>query len=62
MRTVMRSELTNIKMVAGNEKNYSTVIIDGIVKDWVGFGWVGDTEATDEDRAKFPQMVENDEN
>lgn len=59
MKTVKRSELTNIKMVAGNEKKYSTVIIEGIVKDWVGFGWVGEDKATDADRAKFPEMVEN---
>jgi hypothetical protein len=61
MNTVHRHELTNIKMVAGNEKKYSTVIIEGIVMDWVGFGWVGEAVATDEDRKKFPEMVENNE-
>lgn len=60
MKTVKRSELTHRKMVAGNEKKYTTVIIEGIVKDWVGIGWVGEDKATDEDRAKFPEMVEND--
>jgi hypothetical protein len=56
-KTVKRSELTNLKMVAGNEKRYSTVIIDGYVKDWVGFGWVTLDKATAADKKKFPTAV-----
>lgn len=34
------SELTTIAMVNGNEKKYSKVVIDGVLKEWVGIGWV----------------------
>lgn len=37
---VRRSDLTNIKMVAGNEKKYSKVIDDGQIIEWVGIGWI----------------------
>ena len=57
-KTVKRSELTTLKMVEGNEKKYSTVIIDGILKDWVGFGWVGEGKASIENKRKYPTMVE----
>lgn len=58
MTEVALSELTNMKMVAGNEKKYDTVVIGGIVKQWVGIGWVGEDEATDEDRDKYPVAVD----
>ena len=56
MKIVKRSELSTIKMVAGNEKKYQRVIHDGIVKNWVGFGWIVEGEATDTDYEKYPKV------
>lgn len=54
MKTVRASELSKFRMVAGNEKKYRFVIDDGIVKDWVGIGWVDVGKATKEDYEKYP--------
>jgi hypothetical protein len=56
MKTVKRSELSNMKMVAGNEKKYDAVIVDGVVKEWVGIGWI-ETDAKP-DPKKYPTAVE----
>ncbi len=58
MTPVLRSELTNLRMVAGNEKKYSRVVIDGALKEWVGIGWVRIRTASDRDKAVYPTMVE----
>lgn len=55
---VKRSELAPIKMVAGGEKKHSRVIDNGDVLEWVGFGWVNEGPATDEDRRTCPQVVD----
>ena len=34
-KTVKASELSKLRMAAGNEKKYDTVIHNGEVKDWV---------------------------
>jgi hypothetical protein len=57
MKTVRSSELQTIRMTAGNEKKYPTVIDDGVVKDWVAIGWIDMREATKEDYEKFPVVV-----
>ena len=41
------SELSTIKMVAGNEATYSKVIMNGVVKEWVGIGWIDTNEIPD---------------
>jgi len=56
MKTVKRFELSRVKMVAGNEKKYSRVILDGEVNNWVGFGWVSEGAATEADRKKYPTV------
>lgn len=56
--TVRRSDLSTIKMVAGLEDVYTRVIDDGVLKEWVGIGWVNVGPATDADRAKYPTVVE----
>ncbi len=58
MKKIKRSELSNLRMVAGNEKKYSIVIIDGILKEWVGIGWVGEGKASIEDKRKYPTAKE----
>ena len=40
MSTVSRGELTSHKMAAGNEAKYSKVVLNGILKEWVGIGWI----------------------
>ena len=53
-KTVKRSELSNMKMVAGNEKKFDAVIVDGHLKEWVGIGWIDCGEATPDHYKKFP--------
>lgn len=58
MKTVKSSELASFRMVAGNEKKYDKVIHEHRVKQWVGFGWVDEGPATDEDIAQYPIVVQ----
>ena len=58
MKTVRRSEISNIRMAAGNEKKYSMVILNGGLKEWVGIGWIPIRSATDDDRKKWPTVAE----
>lgn len=55
---VTRKELSNLRMVAGNEKKYGKVIIDGKLKEWIGFGWIELRDATASDRKRYPEVVE----
>lgn len=56
-KTVKASELSIIKMVGNNEKKYKAVIENGILKDWIGFGWIDIRTATKEDHQKFPIVI-----
>jgi hypothetical protein len=58
MKRVSIKKLSNIRMAAGNEKLYPTVIFDGIVHDWVAIGWIKIREATDKDYEKYPVAME----
>lgn len=53
-----RGELSNLRMVAGNERKYDKVIDDGELKEWVGFGWITLREAVEEDYEKYPEAGE----
>ena len=44
-------------MVNGNEKKYKIVIDNGIVKEWVGIGWIKIRKATKAD--KYPIVKRN---
>ena len=57
-KPIHRSELSNRRMVAGNEKKYDIIIIGGVVKKWVGIGWIDLNDATEEDYNKYPQVVD----
>ena len=59
MKTVKASDCDTMKMVAGNEKKFTTIIHNGHRKHWVGFGWVDEGEATDEDKKKFPTVLDD---
>lgn len=39
-KTVKRAKLSNIAMVGRNERSITKVILDGVVIEWVGFGWI----------------------
>lgn len=54
METVKRSELSIIKMTDGNENKYQTVIDNGVVKEWVGIGWIVVRNVEPSDYEKFP--------
>jgi len=56
MKIVSRAELSNMRMVSGNEKKYATVIDGGVVKDWVGIGWIDVRKATAKDKLSFPTV------
>jgi len=59
MKIVKANDLSKFKMVAGNEKRYSAVIDNGILKEWVAIGWVDLREATQKDYEKFPVVLRN---
>jgi len=37
---VLRSELSNLRMTTGNEKEYNRVVDGVLLKEWVGIGWI----------------------
>jgi len=57
MKTVNASELSNLKMTAGNEHLYSYIIDEGMLKHWVGIGWIEEGLASIKDQKKYPTIV-----
>lgn len=55
-KTVNVSKLTNRAMIAGGEKSITKVIDEGMLKEWVGIGWITARTATKTDRAKYPEV------
>lgn len=58
MNTVKRSQLTNKAMSNGGEE-VITKVIDysvppGVLKNWVGIGWVDERLPTEEDKQNYP--------
>jgi hypothetical protein len=43
-------------MVSGGEARFLEIILDGMVKHWVGFGWIDMREATKEDYLKIREV------
>lgn len=56
METISRSELSSLRMVAGNEKKYPMVILNDHLEEWVGIGWITIRLATDDDRKEYPTV------
>lgn len=52
------SEVSKIAMVDRNENWLKTIIHNGVVKDWVGIGWIDSRPATKQDYAKITIVVE----
>jgi len=55
---IKSKEVSNIKMVAGNEKKFTKVIHNKHIKKWVGIGWVTERKATKVDYKTIPEVVE----
>ena len=53
---VKASELSKLRMTAGNENTYSKVIQDGRLLQWVGIGWIDLRAATKEDYFDYPEV------
>lgn len=56
-KTVHARELSILKMVTGNERGYAAVVHEGLLKQWVGTGWVELRKATAGDRKNYPVVV-----
>jgi len=59
MKQVSARELSKKAMVEGNESEYSIVIDNDIVKEWVGIGWIELRAATEEDLVLYPTVTRN---
>ena len=57
MNKVSAKMLSKLAMIQGNEKKYSIVIDEDILKQWIGFGWIELREATTEDLKKYPIVI-----
>lgn len=51
------NEISTIKMVTKNEKNFKTAIIGDNVCDWVGIGWIIIRKAKKGDYGKYDHVV-----
>lgn len=49
-------DVSTIAMVAGKEKTISKIIHCGVIKEWVGIGWIELRRATATDYLKIPQV------
>jgi hypothetical protein len=56
MKTVARSRLSTPAMIAGGELKYTKVIMDGVLKEWVGIGWIDLGKPTAEDYKQYPTV------
>jgi hypothetical protein len=56
-KEVRAEECSSFKMVSGNEKRLTRVIDDGVVKNWVGIGWVSEGSASEADRGELPHVI-----
>ena len=53
---VKASELSKLRLTAGNENTYSKVIQDGRLLQWVGIGWIDLGAAIKEDYSNYPEV------
>ena len=49
IKTIGERDITSFAMVDRNERIFTTIVHEGRRKEWVGFGWVDEGPATDED-------------
>lgn len=55
---VKRRDLSKLAMVAGGEKKITQVILDDLVYQWVGIGWVCEGSPTAVQRRTLPIVVD----
>lgn len=55
--TVHARECSVLAMVAGNEARFTKVVDEGVVKQWVGFGWVSEGPEEYPRDEKLPRVV-----
>lgn len=57
-KAVKRAMLSSLAMTSGNEKRIHSVILDGTVRDWVGFGWIDRGKPTAAQKKVLPVVVD----
>jgi hypothetical protein len=58
-KTVHARDCSYLAMTAGNETKFSKVIDEGIVKQWVGIGWVDEGPEEYPRDKNLPRVVRN---
>jgi len=58
-RFVASGELFSACMTCGNETKYTKVIHKGILKEWVGIGWIPLRIATKDDVPRWPESIQS---
>lgn len=53
---VSLANCATLRMTTGGEKSHPIVIHDGMVKEWVGFGWIDLGLAVPDDYLKYPEV------
>lgn len=61
VKTVHARELATIVMAAGNESKFTMVIDHGVLKQWVGIGWIEIRPANHLDRETYPTVVRDED-
>jgi len=57
MSLVQAKNLSTLAMTTGGESKYSKVVDGGVLKEWVGIGWIPLRTATKADKAQYPKVV-----
>ena len=57
-KPVSYRDISSISMTSGKEKSLSMVIHGGILKQWVGIGWIDLRTAKKDDFEKYPEVKE----
>ena len=53
-----RRECENIRMTTGGENKFDLIIDRGMVKRWVGIGWVSEGPASRDQRRTLPTLID----
>jgi len=56
MNTIPASKCSTIAMVNGGEKTHPMIVHNGVLKEWVGIGWIKLRDATDSDKLTYPTV------
>jgi len=57
-KPVTLAQVETIHMVQGGEQKISRIIHEGMVKNWVGIGWVTEGKAKPADYFKYPELCQ----